>query len=372
MIIFYADSDPIDDTLPGRSTASDLFNIINPDQGDILSYNGSHFTNTDIIDGSTVDLINLNADNLTSGTIPYARLPIIDTSNTHFLPPYISSIPPITPSGSQVIEITGEYFTPQTVLAIPDVIITNIAVKSPNRIIASIEKTNLTTQKPIVLSNGINNSLMWDDGIKTTTVGDALQQFVALFIKGIGSNNSTNIIDESVTPKNIIRFGDVKISTIQSKYGGSSLFFDGNGDYLEIINAQSGLANNTTFTLEAWLYPTAPFNSGLFDTGPGQADVLRHYNGSIEQQNWGGIATPLIINQWTHLAIIAKSNLLKIYKNGVLLGTKANFSTYTASTLLLGSMNRSMFFTGYMDSIRLTLAERYTVNFNPETDTFLN
>ena len=57
--------------------------------------------------------------------------------------------------------------------------------------------------------------------------GDPFAANVVLFLKGNGSNGSTNIIDSSPTPKTISVFGTAQISTAQSKYGGSSLYFDG-------------------------------------------------------------------------------------------------------------------------------------------------
>jgi hypothetical protein len=56
--------------------------------------------------------------------------------------------------------------------------------------------------------------------------------------------NFTNagIIDNAMM-NNLETLGDAKISTVQSKYGGSSMFFDGTGDYLSFTNTsgQNGL-----------------------------------------------------------------------------------------------------------------------------------
>jgi len=47
-----------------------------------------------------------------------------------------------------------------------------------------------------------------------------------------GANNSTVFTDYSFNPKTLTAVGNAKIVTAQSKFGGSSGYFDGGGDYL--------------------------------------------------------------------------------------------------------------------------------------------
>jgi len=49
----------------------------------------------------------------------------------------------------------------------------------------------------------------------------------SLLLHGDGVNNSTTIIDSSSVPKTVTALGDARISTAQSKFGVSSIFFDG-------------------------------------------------------------------------------------------------------------------------------------------------
>jgi hypothetical protein len=296
-------------------------------------------------------------------------LPYLSQIDNAYLPPYITSIDNITGTGNQIIEITGEYFTPVTQLNIPGVTVNSLEIRSPNKIKANISKNNLSGNMPVTLTNGNSSNTFWVDGIKAVDIiNDPFWSSVALFLKCEGVNNSTNIIDSSRSPKNITKFGDVKVSTARAKHGTSSLYFDGTGDYLEI--ATNGLINNAVFTLEAWLSPIS-FSNGFFDTAPGYGGALRHYAGRIEHQSVNGVNVTLPDNIWSHLAIVFNGSVMKVFVNGVLQGF-VNFTTWTYITLLIGSINRGWFYQGYMDSIRLTLAERYTNNFNPETDTFLN
>jgi len=53
---------------------------------------------------------------------------------------------------------------------------------------------------------------------------------VSLLLNGNGTNGSTTFTDSSVNNHTITRNGNAQISTTQSKFGGSSMYFDGNGD----------------------------------------------------------------------------------------------------------------------------------------------
>ena len=55
---------------------------------------------------------------------------------------------------------------------------------------------------------------------------------VSLLLHGDGADNGTVFTDNSHSPKTVTAYGNAKTSTAQSKFGGSSIFFDGNGDYL--------------------------------------------------------------------------------------------------------------------------------------------
>jgi hypothetical protein len=72
-----------------------------------------------------------------------------------------------------------------------------------------------------------------------------------------GANNSTTFTDSSLTPKTVFANGDAKISTAQSKFGGSSAYLDGNGDHLSIPNSSDFEFGSGDFTIEFWAYVTA-------------------------------------------------------------------------------------------------------------------
>lgn len=204
---------------------------------------------------------------------------------------------------------------------------------------------------------------------------------VVLYLKGDGENNSTNIVDSSPTPKTITRFGDTKISTAQSKYGGSSIYFDGNADTL---TATIPATLTQDFTVEAWLWDIGgDVNRGFISTAGGGFSptgfLLRKTTPFI-----GAASTPVFFNAWTlplntwcHIAMTRQGNSIRLFLNGTLLQTITSSISLSNTELVVGdgySANQTIRYYAqmYIDSIRLTYnIARYTANFNPETDTYL-
>jgi hypothetical protein len=208
---------------------------------------------------------------------------------------------------------------------------------------------------------------------------------VVLFLKGDGTNGSTTIIDSSLSPKSISVFGNTQISTAQSKYGGSSLLFDGTNSY---ITTSALDLLDIDFTVECWIYKlTSQFGVILSSyTNPNQAGTFlnfTHSNGAITAYNGlnGDVNTPAITNnQWVYVAVTYKTSTgeIKIYLNGILSAINTSFVTNQNSTLWIGGAPTDPNISGwwlhaYLDSLRVTRGVlRYTANFNPETDTYLN
>ena len=64
----------------------------------------------------------------------------------------------------------------------------------------------------------------------TVTPGEKYFYQNSLLLSADGSNGSTAIVDSSANAHTITANGDAQISTTQSKFGGSSMYFDGTGD----------------------------------------------------------------------------------------------------------------------------------------------
>ena len=196
--------------------------------------------------------------------------------------------------------------------------------------------------------------------------------------------NYTNAGIFDATSKNDLEtVGNAQISTTQSKFGGSSMYFDGSGDGLVGPSTQLASFGTGDFTVESWVYLTTISGADryLFTTGNGIDTSLRVYLNSTGRvavyTSFTLVLTstnPLVVNTWTHVAVCRYNGTLAIYINGVQNGT-ASYSTAINcnGNISVGSDNNggsSMI--GYLNDFRVTKGiARYTSNFTPPTTAFL-
>ena len=187
---------------------------------------------------------------------------------------------------------------------------------------------------------------------------------------------------------------DAKLSTAVSKFGGSSMYFDGTGDYLLISSTQfQNFAFGTgDFTIEMWAYPTSGTNNGLFQisstaggfvtTGlniavasAASTNIQVNLNSTAYTTTTGGIFP---LNTWTHIALVRSSGVSKLYVNGTLnttigtAGAITDASNYTGTYLVVGGYYTTGYvWIGYIDDLRITKGyARYTTTFTPPTTAF--
>jgi hypothetical protein len=200
--------------------------------------------------------------------------------------------------------------------------------------------------------------------------------------------NYTNAgIYDATSKNNLETVGNAQISTTQSKFGGSSMLFDGTGDWLKLSNntaAQAQGFGTGDFTIECWVYITSSTvaNNGIYDcrysasaTGPliyyvPTSGLFMFYNGS--NQISGGTIT---INTWNHIALVRYSGVTKLYINGTQSGsnyTDTNNYTSGANSGAVGAFyDGTSGWNGYIDDLRVTRGiARYTSNFTPPTTAF--
>jgi hypothetical protein len=178
-----------------------------------------------------------------------------------------------------------------------------------------------------------------------------------------------------------------QISTTQSKYGGSSIYFNGSS-YLSVPTSSNFGFGTADFTIETWIYPTSNAGTGIgpiaeFRTAiAAQATAIR-INASNQIHFYDGpanvdtIFTTVVatLNVWQHIAIVRYSNRVYAYINGVLAGSVAVTSDLgSTQPILIGSLlNAGYIYTGYMSDFRITKGvARYTAAFTPPTATFLD
>lgn len=185
--------------------------------------------------------------------------------------------------------------------------------------------------------------------------------------------------------------GNAQISTTQSKFGGSSIYFDGTGDYLIASSAQfQNFAFGTgDFTIECWLYQTT-FNldtvimasygawatsvNFYFGTRAGTPNVLLFRAGDSVPISLVG-NTGITANTWTHVAASRSSGTTRIFVGGVLQTATHSGSVNISATVQpagIGAANNgSEPITAYINGLRLTKGyARYTATFTPPTAAF--
>ena len=199
---------------------------------------------------------------------------------------------------------------------------------------------------------------------------------VSLLLHGNGTNGSTTITDSSPSPKIVTAVGNAQLSTAQSKFGGSSIAFDGSGDYLQASSAT--LDPGGDFTVEAWAYLSVftgyqmLFSTRIINTG---SSFGIDDNGKIAAySNASGVSSssfdmPLSI--WTHLAYTYSSGRLYMFVNGANVYNSVRSFTGNTQTWVGTSNGNGEYWNGYIDDLRITKGvARYTSNFTPPTAPF--
>jgi len=202
--------------------------------------------------------------------------------------------------------------------------------------------------------------------------------------------NYTNSGIFDSTAKNVLEtVGNAQVSTTQAKWGTTSMYFDGTGDYLRgNANLSNSVAfGKSDFTIELWVYCTS-ISAGTSDTiidarpGASTGDSFLFYlwdGGKIAWfvpslgnyiVNTGAVSA----NTWTHVAICRSGSTLRSFKDGVLQqsGTdNVNYMNPGSPYPFIGSAYFSGdSFRGYMDDLRISRYARYTANFTPPAAAF--
>lgn len=204
--------------------------------------------------------------------------------------------------------------------------------------------------------------------------GDTLWSNTALVLPGVGADNSTVFVDGSAAAQTITRVGDTKISTARSPFaGGSSILFDGSGDFLKVPMANAAMnLGSGDFCLDFWYYPvSAVTSSRVFQTRDGDVVTgvyLSHANAAgltFYMSNNGtgfegsGIAIPLTQNAWQYIQINKIAGVCKAYVGAVKVGadypTTGSMYYNSADTAVIGGQttpNRSI--SGNIAGFRIT------------------
>ena len=184
------------------------------------------------------------------------------------------------------------------------------------------------------------------------------------FTKSSPIAHVTNLTASLNDPKIVLKWTDAKEISPNS---GNALSLDGTNDFIAVPVLGSNLS---TFTIETWLNASSICSSADFDgiynsnswiTGA----VHFQINDSKIEFAIGGatsninISYSMATNTWLHLAATFNSGSVKIYVNGILVGS-GNVSSTTANLAAaeIGAWNTSRYFTGKFDEYRIWGTER--------------
>ena len=234
------------------------------------------------------------------------------------------------------------------------------------------------------------------DKIKATDAADGDAHFpkVEALLPFDGTNGATSTTDLSDRGNTVTFGGDAEISTAQSKFAGSSLSLDGNGDYVDLPQATNQLVSED-FTIEFWFRINSGAGSetiGLFGsyytTPSGKGMIMASsatYNQVYFQWHYGasdwaylnqtqGTRTALSNNTWYHVAVTRSGSTWRLFLNGTQEDsvTQSSYITDSGSTTRLGnygpSATASDGLNGYIEDFRITRGvARYTSNFTAPT-----
>lgn len=246
------------------------------------------------------------------------------------------------------------------------------------------------------LYNGGQGRTSAEIGLTTTYTDAYYQDFVSSLCHCDGTNGSTTLTDQKT--RTWTANGNAQISTAQSKFGGASALFDGNGDYFQTAtDAAAFNFYNRDFTIEAWIRITSQTNNfaTVFGNGTttfagsaayGMMCLGASAPGNARKVQFGGAAAnPVVVStstlntgQWYHIAITRSGNTFRLFVDGTQEASATNTNNWDFShtnTRIGGNGwdGTAGNFDGYVDDLRITNGyARYTANFSPPSSAHPN
>ena len=198
-----------------------------------------------------------------------------------------------------------------------------------------------------------------------------------LLIHSDTTDDNTDFWDSSHYSRNITRSNALH-KTAQKKIGATSMYFDGDGDYLTTAQSTDWQFGTGDYTIDFWLnWEAVSSNENPICYGAGDgvegwkilfdATTATWYGGS----GVGSLSVPHGVSAgvWYHWAVVRKSMVVTQYKNGVALGSSTHTGTMGATSslgLTIGAINQtsSQEWNGFLDEIHISKGiARWTSNF---------
>jgi len=228
-----------------------------------------------------------------------------------------------------------------------------------------------------------------------TTTGDVYYPQTSLLMHFNGTNGSTTMTDNSKNNITATATNGASLSSVQSKFGGTSLALDGTNDYVSIPDNEALEPGTSDLTWEMWIKTTSSvqyatlycrtpsaFGSGMWSLMINQASStagdIALYLGDFSNSSPLLLTTGISIRDdvWHHIAIVRNGSAWACYVDGTSRATgtfSGGISDISSGPRIGADQNYGRYFAGYIDELRITKGiARYTSNFTPSTTQFLD
>lgn len=190
------------------------------------------------------------------------------------------------------------------------------------------------------------------------------------------SNFVAGQITDVTSKVDILTVNDAKITDVQSKWGTSSIYFDGN-DYIDLPNSPLVRFGFGDFTIEFWIYLNTLDYSVIryiMGKGDGATSAGSMFSLAVTGENFSfylssgedvHLSRPVwYTDDWMYVAIVRQGTNFRSYFNGF---NYTSFNASSASSLRSGGTNPLRIgsyatggFNGYMNDLRFSYFARYT------------
>lgn len=211
-------------------------------------------------------------------------------------------------------------------------------------------------------------------------------RYTVLHIRGNGQSGSTIISDVSQYGNTVVAYNGAVISVIQSKFNGSSTYFDGTNDYLSVPSNDLFNFGTNDFTIDFWAYLSSATNYSAFlskENGSTARSFIIGLNTgsnlevymSSDGSNWNiasgkRLSTGIPSAGWDHFAIVRNGSNFYTFKNGIQQDTWSSSSAIYSSAqdvkIFRCDNTGAKYYGGYLQEFRISKGiARWTSNFTP-------
>jgi hypothetical protein len=175
--------------------------------------------------------------------------------------------------------------------------------------------------------------------------------------------------------------GNACLSTTQSKFGGSSMYFDGTAGCFAKMLPGSLNFGTADFTIDFWYYKVAnvanasliyggdnvtPATSMNISDNSGTLLIYLSSNGTAWDVGPGTSGGTITTGAWNHICIRRVGSIFSTFINGVLTATITSalgiYNLATNTPVIGGTSSNGRNVNGYIDDFRITIGKgRYTV-----------